>query len=59
MVISRNIGRHKNDDLNVKDAFDDLFGIISNIEADKLVPHAASGIMRTLREIDEVFQVGF
>jgi len=48
-----------NDDLNVKDAFDDLFGIISNLEVGKLKTDTASGIMSTLREIDEVFQVGF
>jgi cysteinyl-tRNA synthetase len=51
--------KNMNDDLNVKDAFDDLYGIISNIEANKLEPHTASGIMSTLLEIDEVFQVGF
>ncbi len=51
--------KNMNDDLNVKDAFDDLYGIISNIEADKLEPHTASGIMSALLEIDEVFQVGF
>ena len=51
--------KNMNDDLGVKDAFDGLYGIISNIEADKLDPQTASGIMSTLREIDEVFQVGF
>lgn len=51
--------KNMNDDLDVKDAFDGLYGIILNMEADKLDPHTASGIMSTLREIDEVFQVGF
>ena len=51
--------KNMNDDLNVKDAFDDLFGIISNLEVNKLKPQTASGIMTILREIDEVFQVGF
>jgi cysteinyl-tRNA synthetase len=51
--------KNMNDDLNVKGAFDDLYGIISNIEAEKLEPRTASGITSTLLEIDEVFQVGF
>jgi cysteinyl-tRNA synthetase len=51
--------KNMNDDLDIKDAFDDLYGIVLNLEVDKLNPHTASGIMSTLREIDEVFQVGF
>jgi len=51
--------KNMNDDLNVKDTFDDLFGIISNLEVNKMKPQTASGIMSTLREIDEVFQIGF
>ena len=48
-----------NNDLNIKKAFDGLCGIILNLGVNKLNPHAASGIISTLREIDEVFQVGF
>jgi cysteinyl-tRNA synthetase len=48
-----------NDDLDVKAAFEGLFDIISNLEFDKLDSHTASGIVSTLRKIDEVFQVGF
>lgn len=51
--------KNMNDDLDVRDAFDGLYGIISNLEVNKLKPQTASGIMGTLQEIDEVFQVGF
>ncbi len=48
-----------NNDLDVKKAFDGLYGIISTVEVNTLNPHTAAGIMSTLRKIDEVFQFGF
>jgi hypothetical protein len=51
--------KNMNDDLNVKGAFDELFWFFSNLDIDKLNTDTASGITNALREIDEVFQVGF
>ena len=57
--IKKTFMKNMNDDLDARVAFDGLYGIISNLEVNKLKPQTASGIMGTLREIDEVFQVGF
>jgi cysteinyl-tRNA synthetase len=46
-------------DLLVKDAFDAMLGIVRMIDIHALTPSQASGIVRTLREIDEVLQVIF
>jgi hypothetical protein len=46
-------------DLDVKGAFDGLYEIICDIRADELGAGEASRIIKTLREIDEVFRVIF
>jgi cysteinyl-tRNA synthetase len=46
-------------DLDVKGAFDGIYEIISGINVEELKPGEASGIIKTLREIDEVFRVVF
>jgi cysteinyl-tRNA synthetase len=46
-------------DLNVRGAFDGLYGVLSEIERDELKPSQASGIMKALREIDGVLRVIF
>ena len=51
--------RHMDNDLNVKGAFDELHEIVSDVKIDELNPPAASGIINTLKEIDEVFKVVF
>ena len=47
------------DDLNVKTAFDGLHEIISGMRTDALKAGEAAGIIKTLKEIDEVFMVIF
>ena len=46
-------------DLNVKNAFDGICSVISEIKTDDLKPAEAAGIIKTLREIDEVLKVIF
>jgi cysteinyl-tRNA synthetase len=46
-------------DLDVKGAFDGLYGIISDINVDEMKTGEISGIIKTLREIDEVLSVVF
>ncbi len=45
------------DDLDVKGAFDGVHGILSQPELQKLGADEAGGILRSLREIDEVLRV--
>ena len=47
------------DDLDVKGAFDNVSALVSGVDIKDLTPSAASGIIRALREIDEVLQVVF
>lgn len=51
--------KRMNNDLDVREAFDGLYRIISGIDIEKLDPCEASGIVRTFREIDGVLQVIF
>lgn len=46
-------------DLDVRGAFDELHGFLSGPEARLVNPGASAGILRALREIDEVLQVIF
>ena len=46
-------------DLDVKGAFDEVCGFISAVDAGRLNPAAASGIIHALREIDGVLRVTF
>lgn len=46
-------------DLDVRGAFDSLYGVLSGLELDELKSGEASGIMKTLREIDGVLRVIF
>jgi cysteinyl-tRNA synthetase len=50
---------HMDNDLHVRDAFDDLSELLSGIKFDSLAATEAAGIIRALREIDEVLQVIF
>jgi cysteinyl-tRNA synthetase len=47
------------DDLDVRGAFDGLYGVLSQLGFGKLKPTEASGAMKTLREIDGVLGVIF
>ena len=51
--------KHMDNDLNMKKAFDGLYKIVSDIKIDELKPVDASGIIKTLKGIDEVFKVFF
>lgn len=57
--LRKTFARHMDDDLNVKEAFDGLYGIVSNVKIADLGPVEASGITETLKEMDEVFKVIF
>jgi cysteinyl-tRNA synthetase len=57
--IRKSFHRHMDNDLNVKGAFEELYKILSDIKIDDLKPPEASGIINTLKEIDEVFKVVF
>ena len=57
--LRKSFRRHMDNDLNVKGAFDELHEIVSDVKIDELNPPAASGIINTLKEIDEVFKVVF
>lgn len=46
-------------DLDVRGAFNELHGFLSGLEARQVNPGASAGILRALREIDEVLQVIF
>jgi cysteinyl-tRNA synthetase len=46
-------------DLDVRGAFDSVYGVLSELKLDELKSSEASGIMKTLREIDGVLRVIF
>lgn len=46
-------------DMQVKEAFDRMQGILCMVDVHALTPSRTSGIIKTLREIDEVLQVIF
>jgi cysteinyl-tRNA synthetase len=45
------------DDLDVKGAFDNVSNLVSRIDIQNLSPTEASGVIKALKEVDEVFQV--
>ena len=51
--------RGMDDDLNVEKAFDQLHAFIDGIELEALRPEAACGLIKGLRQIDEVLKVLF
>jgi hypothetical protein len=46
-------------DLHVDEAFDGMYEILSGIDVPSLKQSEASGIVKALREVDEVLQVMF
>jgi cysteinyl-tRNA synthetase len=58
-VLKKTFDEHMEDDLHVRDAFDELFAILSDKKIDSLTAADAAGIIKTLREIDEVLKVIF
>jgi cysteinyl-tRNA synthetase len=57
--IERVFAERMDDDLDVQGAFDGLYGVLSEREPMELKPTEASGIMKSLREIDGVLGVIF
>ena len=51
--------RKMDDDLNVERAFDKLYELIEEIKLETLKPKTASGLIKGLREVDEVLRVLF
>ena len=46
-------------DLDVRSAFDGIYGVLVKTEPGTLAPGEASAALRTLKKIDEVLQVIF
>jgi cysteinyl-tRNA synthetase len=51
--------REMDDDLNVERAFDQLYEFMKEIKVETLKPETASGLIKGLREVDEVLRVIF
>jgi cysteinyl-tRNA synthetase len=47
------------DDLDVKGACDNVVALVSNIDVRNVTPDTASGVIKALKEVDEVLQVIF
>lgn len=47
------------DDLDVKGAFDNVAALVNGMDMRNLTPTRAAGIIKALREMDEVLQVIF
>jgi cysteinyl-tRNA synthetase len=58
-ILKRAFQENMDADLQVRDAFDGLYALLSGTDADSLSGADAAGIIKTLREIDEVLQVIF
>ena len=50
---------HMDNDLNVKEAFDGVYAIMSGLDVHSMRQSEAAGIIRALKKIDEVLQVIF
>jgi len=57
--IERLFAARMDEDLNVKEAFDSLYKIVSDIRPDLLTTAEASGIIKAVKRIDEVLKVVF
>ncbi len=57
--IKKVFSEHMDNDLNLKQAFDEMHKIVSGISRNSLQATDAAGIMKALRKIDEVLQVFF
>jgi len=57
--LKRIFTENMNNDLNVKLAFDGIYGIISGIDIREIDSEEATGIIQTLKRIDDVFRAFF
>ena len=58
-ILRKTFTGHMDNDLHVRDAFNGLFEIVAGINVNELNSAEATGIIKTLREIDEVLKVIF
>lgn len=57
--LKKTFTENMDNDLDIKGAFDSLYKLVSGINVEELRPGEASGIIKTLKEIDEVLKVVF
>jgi cysteinyl-tRNA synthetase len=57
--LKKDFRKHMDNDLHVQHAFDAVNKTISGLQPGELIPAEASGVMKGLREIDEVLKVIF
>lgn len=57
--LKKTFAENMDNDLNVKGAFDGLHKIVSGMKNENMSAGEASGIIQTMKEIDEVFKVVF
>lgn len=58
-ILKKTFAEHMDNDLNVQKAFDGLYSILYGIKTENLSSGEAAGIIKTIKEIDEVFRVIF
>jgi len=58
-ILRKTFTGHMDNDLHVSDAFDGLFEIVAGINVHELNPSEATGIINTLKNIDDVLKVIF
>jgi cysteinyl-tRNA synthetase len=58
-ILRKTFTGHMDNDLHVRDAFDGLFEIVAGINVHELNPSEATGIINTLKNIDDVLKVIF
>jgi len=57
--LKRTFTRHMDNDLHVRDAFDGLFELLAGTDVHTLNSAEAAGIVKTLKDIDDVLKVIF
>jgi len=57
--LKRTFTRHMDNDLHVRDAYDGLFEILAGTDVNTLNSAEAAGIIKTLKDIDDVLKVIF
>jgi len=57
--LKRTFTRHMDNDLHVRDAFDGLFELLAGTDVHTLTSAEAEGIVKTLKDIDDVLKVIF
>lgn len=58
-ILRKTFTGHMDNDLHVRDAFNGLFEIVAGINVNELNPSEATGIIKTLKNIDDVLKVIF